>query len=71
MLLVIEGAELRLEEEWGSKVVGEFATKPKRSCDVAKMTITKDVRSNLAELLGIRRPATVSYIDRECIERVD
>ena len=43
MLLVIEGAELRLEEEWGSKVVGEFATKQKRSCDVAKMTITKDV----------------------------
>jgi len=42
-----------------------------RSCDVAKMTITKGVRSNLAELLGVRRPATVSRIDRECIERVD
>jgi hypothetical protein len=41
MLLVIEGRASngrRIRSE-----VGEFATKQLRSCDVAKMTITKDV----------------------------
>ena len=69
MLLVIEGRASigrRKEVRWRAN-----SQQNKRSCDVAKMTITKDVRSNLAELLGVRRPATVSRIDRECIERVD
>jgi uncharacterized protein YifN (PemK superfamily) len=42
-----------------------------RSSEVATMTVTRDVRSNLAELVGKRRPATMSWIDRECVQRVE
>jgi hypothetical protein len=70
MLLVIEGGQIFDWKKNTKQSRGICNKTTKRSCDVAKMTITKDVRSNLAELLGVRRPATVSRVDRECIERV-
>ena len=62
-------AELQLEEEEETKLGIE--TKWIRCSDVATMTITRDVRSNLAELLGVRRPATMSRIDREWVQCAD
>jgi hypothetical protein len=70
MLLVIEGrASIGRRIRSEKKVVGEFRNKTKRFLVTSqRWQSARMCEANLAELLGVRRPATVARIDRECIE---